>query len=300
VPLEVVRRYDDDGEIRPDNRLQACCQLGATNAAGQHDDPHRWVSRWLTSPMRATAPGQRGRQPGDHGLEAELPVGPDRVCGERRRAEDHGTSPRSAPPFVSQLAREHRLGLAGVIAQDHREADRHVDGGRVATHLRAMRPEDPDALCDHLERPARIPGVAEPRKGAQGLLRAGAPIMIGRCAWTGRGRSDASWHRVEPALVRDLVAVEQPAHEPNGLVEAVQPLAEARSEVDAESVVLAFEPGPADAQDGRPSLMWSRVVASFAVSPGLANVFAPTMSPRRIRVVAPAQPASDIQPSKIG
>ncbi len=50
----------------------------------------------------------------------------------------------------------------------------------------------------------------------------------------------------------------------------------------------------------RPSLMWSRVVASLAVRPGLRNVFAPTISPRRIREVSTAQAPSVIQPSKIG
>ena len=47
----------------------------------------------------------------------------------------------------------------------------------------------------------------------------------------------------------------------------------------------------------RPLLMWSSVVAILAVSVGARNVFAPTMSPIRIRFVAWAQAASVSQPS---
>ena len=50
----------------------------------------------------------------------------------------------------------------------------------------------------------------------------------------------------------------------------------------------------------RPSLMWSTVVASFAVSPGSRNVFAPTISPTLIRFVTAAVAAIVVQPSKIG
>jgi hypothetical protein len=50
----------------------------------------------------------------------------------------------------------------------------------------------------------------------------------------------------------------------------------------------------------RPPEMWSRVVASLAVSVGSRNVFAPTMSPTRIRSVAWAQAVIVSQPSKIG
>jgi hypothetical protein len=46
--------------------------------------------------------------------------------------------------------------------------------------------------------------------------------------------------------------------------------------------------------------MWSSVVANFAVSAGSRNVFAPTMSPTRIRLVAWAHAASVSQPSRIG
>ena len=50
----------------------------------------------------------------------------------------------------------------------------------------------------------------------------------------------------------------------------------------------------------RPPEMWSSVVAILAVSAGSRNVFAPTISPIRIRSVAWAQAASVSQPSRIG
>ena len=50
----------------------------------------------------------------------------------------------------------------------------------------------------------------------------------------------------------------------------------------------------------RPFEMWSSVVAILAVSAGSRNVFAPTISPIRIRSVACAHAASVSQPSKIG
>ena len=50
----------------------------------------------------------------------------------------------------------------------------------------------------------------------------------------------------------------------------------------------------------RPPLMWSSVVAVLATRPGLRNVLAPTSRPSRVRSVAIAQAASEVQPSKIG
>src|SRR3954471_9984133 len=50
----------------------------------------------------------------------------------------------------------------------------------------------------------------------------------------------------------------------------------------------------------RPSDWWSSVVASFAVSPGLRNVFAPTIRPSVPRSVTPAHPDSTDQPSRMG
>ena len=50
----------------------------------------------------------------------------------------------------------------------------------------------------------------------------------------------------------------------------------------------------------RPADRWSRVTASFAVSPGLRNVLAPTSSPSSTRSVRTAHAARMLQPSSEG
>src|SRR3954470_21156316 len=50
----------------------------------------------------------------------------------------------------------------------------------------------------------------------------------------------------------------------------------------------------------RPSDWWSSVMASFVVSPGLRNVFAPTIRPRVAFSVTPAHPERTDHPSRIG
>ena len=56
-------------------------------------------------------------------------------------------------------------------------------------------------------------------------------------------------------------------------------------------------PAPSPRID-RPWLTWSIVTAILATRPGLRNVFAATVSPRRMREVAWAHAASVVQPSK--
>ncbi len=59
--------------------------------------------------------------------------------------------------------------------------------------------------------------------------------------------------RVEPALVRDPLTVQEAADEHDGLVEAVEALAEPGPEIEAEGVMFPLEPAAADAQDGAPA-----------------------------------------------
>ena len=74
------------------------------------------------------------------------------------------------------------------------------------------------------------------------------PIRIGSLGWTGRGAHIAS--RIGRSDPRGhAFTAEQPAEEPDRLVEPVEPLAEPRAEVDAEGVVLALEPPAAEAED---------------------------------------------------
>ena len=62
-------------------------------------------------------------------------------------------------------------------------------------------------------------------------------------------RADRPVEVVEAAVVRDHLPVEQAAQQAGGLVEAVEPLAEARPEVDPEGVVLAGVPAAAEPED---------------------------------------------------
>ena len=58
------------------------------------------------------------------------------------------------------------------------------------------------------------------------------------------------------------------------------------------------QPPPRPSTD-RPPLIWSTVVASFAVRPGFRNVLAATSSPILARVVTAATAASVAQPSSL-
>jgi hypothetical protein len=62
-------------------------------------------------------------------------------------------------------------------------------------------------------------------------------------------RADGVAQPVEAAVVSDPLSGEQAAEQPNRLVEAIEAIAEARSEVDPERLVLALEPAGPDPED---------------------------------------------------
>ena len=90
--------------------------------------------------------------------------------------------------------------------------------------------------------------------------------------------------RGRSGLVGDPLAIEQAADQRHGLGQAIEPLAEARcrSRCPKASCSSSNQPPPMP-RIARPPLMWSTVVASFAVSPGLRNVLAATSRPSRAR-----------------
>ena len=65
--------------------------------------------------------------------------------------------------------------------------------------------------------------------------------------------ADGVVEAVEAALVRDGLAVQEPADQRDGLAKPVQPFAEAGTEVEPERLVLAGEPAGAQAQDHPPA-----------------------------------------------
>jgi hypothetical protein len=69
-------------------------------------------------------------------------------------------------------------------------------------------------------------------------------------------------------------------------------------EIDPVGLVLVLEPGPAETEPGAPA--GAVIDAAFAVTPGLRNVLAPTISPRLVRSVMAAHAASSVQPSNMG
>ncbi len=140
------------------------------------------------------------------------------------------------------------------IAADHR-----VDGhGRLdlverPADLSAAPPQDLARRRDPVRLAVRVPYVGVPGGRAERLGRAG-PADQDREPRLDRERpADRVIHAVETPFVRHPLPVEQPADQAGRLVEAVQPLAEPRAEVDPEGLVLAFEPAAAEAEDDPPT-----------------------------------------------
>ena len=122
------------------------------------------------------------------------------------------------------------------------------------------------------------------------------PMRIGRWAWTGRGRIAAScsvvgrpsWSTVSPSSSRRMsptASSSRSRRSPNPAPKSIPNASCSRS-----------NQAPPMPRTARPSLMWSRVVASLAVRPGLRNVFAPTISPSRTVDVSAAQ-AARVEPA---
>ena len=95
----------------------------------------------------------------------------------------------------------------------------------------------------------RVPLVAVPGQRPQRLLRPRSADHDRQPHLHRPRRHQRVVHRVDRPVVRDQLAVEQPAHQHHGLVEPVEPLAEAAAEVDPVGVVLALEPGAAEPED---------------------------------------------------
>ena len=125
------------------------------------------------------------------------------------------------------------------------------------------------------------------------------PIRIGSRGCTGAGRrrrraSRRSGRRGSPARRR------AGADEPDRLVQAIQPLAEARPEVEPERLVLALEPTGAEAEDGASlHYRWSSMVASLADAPGCGRCWPRPRAPAgRASSAAsrpPGQPALELR-----
>ena len=140
-----------------------------------------------------------------------------------------------------------------VVAERDREADRLLDPGHVPADVGAVLGQEVELRADLLDRAAGVPAVGPQRHGPERLARPG-PADQDRQVALKRPRGEESVvERVEAALVAEPLAVEQPAHEHDRLVQPVEPLAVPGEEVDAVGVVLALEPRATDAEDGPPA-----------------------------------------------
>ena len=115
-----------------------------------------------------------------------------------------------------------------------------------------MHGEDVQVALDGVDVAAGVPRIGVARDRPEGLLGAAAADEDRHVGLHRARLAQRVLECVEAALVGHELAVEQAAHERDGLLELVQSLAHTRAEVDAERLVLALEPGAADAQDRAP------------------------------------------------
>src|SRR5512134_1904977 len=107
-----------------------------------------------------------------------------------------------------------------------------------------------DRSPDLVDRPRRVPGVTAEGGRPERLLR---PRTADEDRQVGLDRARLAEridHPVETAVVAHPLAVEEAPHQHDRLVEPVEALAEAGAPfLEAERLVLALEPGPADPED---------------------------------------------------
>ncbi len=152
---------------------------------------------------------------------------------------------------AQQLARP-RIGCGGVVAQDDVEAQRLLDRPDVAADLGAVVLQRLQRIGDLVHRAGRVPGVRTSGDGPQRLLAAAAADEDRQVGLDGPRFAQRVVQRVARSLVGHALAVEEPAKQHDRLVQPAQPLTRARPEVDAEGVMLALEPGSADAEHRTP------------------------------------------------
>jgi hypothetical protein len=107
-----------------------------------------------------------------------------------------------------------------------------------------------EGVADLLDRAGRVPAIGALGDGPERLAPARPADEDRQVGLDRPGLADRVVECVDGPVVRDALPVEEPSQQHDRLVEAIEPFAESRAEVDAEGVVLALEPRPADAQHG--------------------------------------------------
>ena len=205
---------------------------------------------------------------------------------------------RPTIPWWRAVSSQAAVALVGRVADDDVGRDRAFDGVERTTDLVATLAERGADRLDPLGRAEAVPDVGVAGCRAQGLGRARTADEDRQPSLDGEGSGQSVTHRVVATFVAEPLAVEEPADEPDRLVEPVEPVAETlhrnrgRTRRARARTSRRRARGPSGRRD-----RWSMVVASLAVRPGLRKVLAPTSSPSRTRVVRVASAASVAQPS---
>ena len=227
---------------------QTVGHLGPADAAGQQDDLHRAEALGdLGHPLDRLVV-VRGRHAHDERLEAHRQVRAKRLGDLVGCAGDVATEVVDGHAVGAQQLACPRVGCRGVVAQDDVEAERLLDRPEVAPDLGAMALQRLQRIGDLVHRARRVPGVGALGDDPQRLLAAAAADEDRQVGLDRSRFAQRVVHRVARSLVGHALAVEQSAHQHDGLVQPAEPLTRARAEVDAEGVVLALEPGAADAE----------------------------------------------------
>ena len=256
VALGVVAGVDDDGQVaRWQDRLEAVGQFRAAGPAGECHDPHGGhASRSSrTSAMRSIVTRSYGA-----GIRTmtvvkpSLEIRPYRVghLGRSSRGGDSSSPPCVSIPLWVSSASYRALAAPRSSSSTIGKLIVFSIVVDVATDRGAVLGEDLEPRPDLVDGPARVPAIGPLGHDPERLLRPRATDQDRQVGLDRPRRAQRVVERVEPALVAEPLPVEQPAQEHDRLVEPVEPLARAVEEVDAERVVLALEPRPADAEHG--------------------------------------------------
>ena len=243
-----------------------CGELRPADPAGEHDDPagagvshdpslRRRGARSATSadPLDRLAV-VRGGQPHDDRARSR---GPRTAGGRRRRSPGSRAASARRPCPASRCAASVAAYAASASAASSRMMIGKLIVSSISSKSRPTSAQWPRGCRASRVTSSTVPEVfqASARSGRrpERLLRAGAADED-RQVGLDRARLAERVRRVgRTALVAEPLAVEQPPHDPDGLVESIQPLPEAGAPVlDPERLVLALEPGAADAEHGPP------------------------------------------------
>ena len=211
--------------------LEPVGELRPADPAGQLDDPgsarpgQASARSAPTSPIRSIVSRSYGA-----GRRTMIVRKPSSTYGRIavgdlvRRAEEVGHVAGVRGAVVGDDARPGRLGLRRPVAEDDREADRHLDLRAVAADVGAVPVEVGELAADLVEVARRVPAVRPEGHGPEGLPGSRAADEDRQVGLDRRRRAERVAELVEAALVGDGLAVEQAPDQPDGLVEPVEPL----------------------------------------------------------------------------